>query len=72
MTDMLGFSGLSPANYSSTLTGWANYVLNNNELPANIPLGAEGINYCDNDTGGRTYLTAQGWTITDDGPVNCN
>ena len=71
MLFMLSYSGLSSENYTNTLTGWANYVLNNNG-PSNIGLGADGLQYCDDESGGRIYLTTEGWYISDEGSVNCN
>ncbi|MER3373758.1 MAG: BspA family leucine-rich repeat surface protein, partial [Allomuricauda sp.] len=67
---MLSYSGLSTANYSSTLEGWANP-----NAPQNITLDAEAILYCDNlsTAAALNYLTNdKGWTINDGGFVNCN
>lgn len=69
MGAMLSNSGLSPANYADTLFGWAD----NPNTPDNINLGAVGLTYCsDPGTISRGFLVGnKGWSITDDGPVNC-
>ncbi len=56
---MLNLSGLSVANYDSTLIGWASQNI------ANIELGADGLNYC-NGEAARNMLVTNGWIITDD------
>lgn len=74
MENMLDNSGLSPSNYSATLQGWADFIINNG-VANDIILGAAGIDYCDdNDTiSSRGYLISEPqWDITDGQPVNCN
>jgi hypothetical protein len=66
MDTMLYQSGLSNANYSSTLIGWAIdagvYAL------TDFTLGADGLYYNSSATAARTSLTdTYGWTITDAG-----
>jgi surface protein len=78
MNNMLNNSGLSCENYSRTLIGWANYVDANGDLPANINLGASGLEYNNTNYGGspynngvdaRAYLVGSPptWSITDAG-----
>jgi surface protein len=80
MTAMFNDSQMSTENYSRTLIGWANYVSDNNDSPANITLGASGVNYNDVEYAptatyktaveARSYLTDNdppNWTITDGG-----
>jgi len=62
MTDMLSNSGMSRENYDNTLIGWAN---NGQSLQNNVPLGAEGLTFCDGTTS-RNALLLLGWTITGD------
>ena len=66
MDAMLTGSGLSNANYSSTLIGWAidagAYAL------TDFTLSASGLYYNSSATAARTSLTdTYGWTITDSG-----
>ncbi len=61
MTNMFDNSGLSYENYESTLIGWSNL----STVPANMSLGAVGLNYCDN-TGREFLINSKGWTITGD------
>ena len=66
MDNMLYQSGLSNANYSSTLIGWAvdagAYAL------TNFTLGAAGLYYNSSATSARSNLAnTYGWTITDSG-----
>lgn len=74
MVGMLTNSGLSAQNYSATLIGWAN----NPNTPNEITLGASGVNYCDTIAEIYSFLitptdqNGKGWTITDDGSINCN
>lgn len=70
MEDMLSFSGLSSENYSNTLKGWASP-----NAPQGITSDATELQYCDDIATGLalTFLTNdKGWTINDDGFVNCN
>lgn len=63
---MLDNSGLSIANYDSTLIGWA-------ALPAlqtNVTLGASNLQYCNAEAARDTLINAFNWTITDAGR-NC-
>ncbi|MEO1653149.1 MAG: BspA family leucine-rich repeat surface protein, partial [Bacteroidota bacterium] len=62
MTEMLSLSGLSQANYDSTLIGWAAQT-----VQANVSLGAQGLTYCAG-AAARDTLTAapNNWTISGD------
>ncbi len=73
MGAMFSNSGLSLQNYSATITGWAD----NPNTPEGITLGASGLNYCNSIIEIYSFLTTpvnqngKGWTIDDNGPVNC-
>ncbi len=59
-----GRYGLSIANYDSTLIAWQAKV---HQL--NVPLGAQGLEYCLSDSS-RTLLITDGWVFTGD-TINC-
>ena len=66
MNSMLDGTGLSIANYDSTLIGWA-------ALPAlrtNVTLGASNLQYCNAEAARDTLINTFNWTITDAGR-NC-
>ena len=58
----LSYSGMSSANYSSTLVGWQSQ-----SHQSNLYFGAEGVNYLSTASAARAALVADGWTITDAG-----
>ncbi len=74
-------SGMSCANYTDTLVGWANYVFNNSNTPLSVDMTLQtgrvfatarsgGANFADADAA-RTYLTTASptgadWSITGD------
>jgi surface protein len=63
MYDMLNNCGMDCANYSATLSGWAN----NPATPVNRQLGALGLKYGTNAIAARNILTIdKAWTITGD------
>ena len=65
MEGMFNGSGMSVANYSATLVGWANQP----NVPSNITLGATGLTICGNAEGATAYvnlITNKGWTINDE------
>lgn len=69
MAQMFLASNLSPENYGITLSGWLQKGVQQNVL-----LGADSINFCNGSEGetARTELINNyGWTITDDGGVDC-
>ncbi|MFC4219853.1 BspA family leucine-rich repeat surface protein [Flagellimonas marina] len=72
MRHMFNNSGMSPENYGATLVGWHNNI----NTPQNIELGAEGIEYCEDDnavvTARSGLITDFGWTINGDSSVICN
>ena len=66
LNSMLDDSGLSIANYDSTLIGWA-------ALPAlqtNVTLGASNLQYCNAEAARDTLINTFNWTIIDAGR-NC-
>lgn len=61
-------SGLSCESYSFTLKGWAE----NSNLPSDISLGAQGLNYSPDVVDARDYLiTELGWIIQGDSQGIC-
>lgn len=63
---MLDNSGLSIANYDSTLIGWASLPA----LQTNVTLGASNLQYCNAEAARDTLINTFNWTITDAGR-NC-
>jgi hypothetical protein len=54
-------------NYSNTLIGWANGLLDGS-TPQGVTLGAAGLQYCGTEAAAaHLALTQAGWTITDGG-----
>ena len=74
-------SGMSTANYTDTVVGWANYV-NTNSAPYNVNMSSQGGRTFDRARGGgssfsdagaaRDYLTGAtaNWTISGDTEIN--
>lgn len=60
MNNMLSNSGLSIANYDSTLIGWEAQGV------TNITLGANGLSYCASAGERTSLMTNHGWTIFGD------
>lgn len=63
MANMLSNSGMSPVNYSATLIGWEAQE----NVPSNISLGAQGLNYCQEAEASILSLILKSWNIDDDG-----
>jgi hypothetical protein len=65
MTTMLDSCGISKANYSATLTGWASQAPN---IQSNVTLGATGRQYDTPGSASRAILTSApyNWTINGD------
>jgi surface protein len=74
-------SGMSTANYTDTIVGWANYVQSNSGTPSNVSMSIQTSRIFQNSRSGlpgfgtagaaRTYLTSAtpsgaGWTISGD------
>jgi surface protein len=62
MSQMLSNSGLSVANYDSTLVGWES------QMVSNISLGSDGLGYCDGEIARNSLISTYGWTISGDNP----
>lgn len=63
MTDILSYSGMNCANYSSSLKGWAN----NSSTPSNVDFGAQLISYgTAGETARQNLIDTKGWNITGD------
>ena len=61
MENMLDYSGLSVANYDSTLIGWAAQAPQKNEL-----LGAYNLKYCAGADARNTLITTYNWEFSGD------
>lgn len=61
MTNMLSNTALSTAHYDNTLIGWEAQ-----NPPANITLGAAGLNYCESVDARNALIAAFSWTIEGD------
>jgi surface protein len=72
MGAMFDRSGMSAENYGATLVGWHNNI----NTPQNVELGAEGIEYCEDDnavaTARETLINDYGWIFDGDIGVDCN
>jgi surface protein len=66
MSEMLRGSGLSTASYDATLTGWAS----GGSAPSLIPLGAEGLVYCDAADARQALIDTKWWEISGDNFCN--
>ena len=68
MHDMLLSTGLSYANYGTTLMGWAALPT----VPSDITLDATGLEYCPGTAAetARQELQMKGWNITGDHPAD--
>lgn len=62
MNNMFNNSGLSTDNYDAILNGWSQQDVN-----ADITLGAEGINYCIGEDARQSLIVNYGWIINDSG-----
>lgn len=58
---MLSYSGLSVANYDSTLIGWSNLMVNNG-----VHLASHSLEYCDAVDERNVLISTYGWSITND------
>jgi surface protein len=80
-TSIFQNSGMSTANYTDTIVGWANYVNNNSNTPVNVGMVTQtGRTFQNSRSGGAGFATAQdartflttgpptgpGWTISGD------
>jgi surface protein len=68
MSDMFNNSGLSTANYDTTLIGWSTISPNETPLRTTVNFNAGTSKYC-NSASARNILTSapNNWTITDSG-----
>jgi len=67
MNDMFKYDTLSPANYDSTLIGWARLDPGELQIPANIVFGGGDSHYCAGESARDSLITVYNWTITDGG-----
>jgi surface protein len=80
LNSSFSLSGMSTANYTDTIVGWANYVQTNSGTPSNVAMGTQSSRIFQNSRSGgasfatagaaRTYLTSAtpggaGWSISD-------
>ncbi|MEX0315794.1 MAG: BspA family leucine-rich repeat surface protein, partial [Allomuricauda sp.] len=69
---MLDNSGMSSDNYASTLIGWATLDQGETQIPTNMNLGADFLQYCEDAQEAWDALDNDyDWTINDGGSVNC-
>jgi surface protein len=77
LTSIFASSGMSTANYTDTIVGWANNIFNSGGTPINVNMATQtGRTFQNSRSGGtnfatagdaRTYLvTTLGWTISGD------
>ena len=62
MSGMFDNAGLSSVNYDKLLNGWSQ-----KNLQQNVYFGADGINYCNGDSGRQKLIDDFGWIIYDGG-----
>ena len=62
MSEIFRGTGLSMANYDATLTGWATGT----SVPSFIPLGAEGLIYCNAVEARQALIDTKWWEISGD------
>ncbi len=62
MTGILYRSGLNTENYDSTLIGWSK----NKNVPKNIILNSNGLNYCKSKEARQKLIDEHSWTIEGD------
>jgi surface protein len=81
LSSIFNGSGMSTANYTDTIVGWANYVQTNSGTPANVLMDNQGVSRTFQNSrpgapgfptagAARTYLTSAtpvgaGWSISD-------
>jgi gliding motility-associated-like protein len=68
MESLFTNSGLSTFNYDSTLIGWATLSSGESQIPVDLDLGAENLNYCLSASERSSLIEEFGWNISDDGP----
>ncbi len=67
MIDMFRETGLSQENYDSTLNGWVNLPI----LQNNVEFNAGSSSYCSGEFSRLRLINEYGWTITDAGKDDC-
>lgn len=65
LRDAFSGSGLSMTNYDATLVGWAA----RSGLQQDVPLGANGLKFCDGAEARQSLIDDYGWNITGDVPA---
>src|SRR5690606_11423712 len=65
LRDAFNGSGLSTANYDATLIGWAAQ----SGLQQDVPLGANGLKFCNGAEARQSLIDDYGWNITGDAPA---
>jgi gliding motility-associated-like protein len=61
-------SGMSTFNYDSTLIGWSTLTAEETQIPLNLSLGAQSLNFCLSNNERAELIENFGWTIYDLGP----
>ncbi len=64
-------ANLSTTNYDNLLNGWSTLSANEIQIPRDIFLGADGLQYCNATSAHNLLRNTYGWSIDDEG-ANCN
>ncbi|WMN11887.1 BspA family leucine-rich repeat surface protein [Marivirga salinae] len=65
---MLTNSGLSTFNYDAIIKGWATLSAGETQIPTNITLGADNLNFCFSIDERLQLINNYSWNIIDSGP----
>ncbi|MEP0265927.1 BspA family leucine-rich repeat surface protein [Dokdonia sp.] len=71
MENMLKNTSMSIENYDTTLIGWATLDASETQIPSNINLGAQELQYCASQVERDLLESTYNWTITDAG-LSCD
>ena len=70
ISNMFTNTGIGTVNYDATLLGWSTLDPGETQIPQNLTLGADGLEYCD-ETARNALINDHGWTITGDALGDC-
>lgn len=66
MSNMLDVTGISETNYDLTLAGWSTLASGEAQIPTEIILGVNGLNYCEGATSRELLTNNYSWSIGGD------